>query len=60
MTQQNKATVIGDFYNLNPVYSDNATKAEKDKEKQLKDRVIEDVSMVLISNGMVDCQKETI
>ena len=49
----NRAKVIGNFYNLNPVYPNSATKEQKEDEKRLKERCIDEVSSMLVMTGMV-------
>ena len=48
----NRAIVISNFYNTNPVYYWEATKSEKIKEKLHKDRVIKEVAEIVVMMGL--------
>ena len=49
---KNKATVISNFYNTNPIYYWEATKLQRTKEKLHKERVIKEVTEIVIVMGL--------
>ena len=53
---KNKATVISNFYNTNPVYYWEATQSEKTKENLHKERIIKEVTEIVLAMELFNQQ----